>query len=1229
MTRLQSFAKCSMTLAKWGVFLLACFYSRMTWGQTEYAMADMTVTDCNGILTDSGEGEEYSSNEALTFIVEMEEVIPISISFSQNICIEDGFDFLTIWDGLPDAGVLLASITGIDYIPDDLLANSGTVAFVFTSDNSLNLCGFELEWEGLVSPPAPPTLTQLEVETCGITGMTFDMVPAIGCSEAYLDSLLIIDGPEVDWNLADAELLCTGDSATGVYIPFNSATTGNCQWTLQLPLDVRDACDSTHHFQVLFDAAVITCPISGSWNSPGNAVCLGNCYEIHWTADGCAEHITTWIDMEGGTPIPEDELPQGVDAGLMLCFDNLDTLTLSLQVEQPTASLSTTFSHILSAQNLSITTTWDEPICSTSEDFTLEAIPLGGTWSGAVYADGSDWYFNTSEAAADAVSNGSNPPQSPITYTTPEGCMQDTTFWMQWVDAGPDLASCFGAETFLIEGSSNLPAAWSGPGISPDGMFTPDSIGLFQLIIDASGCSDTMAIEILPDNPPQNLGGICQSEGWMPLPEINDAGFWTGPALSNDGFDPGSLPGGWTTWYFNLTGCTQLAQANILPIGLGLGQFASCPAEDPFIPSSDFYPVGGTWTGPGIINASSGLFDPGSAPEGWSQPLIYNAPNGCVDTIFVNNITTFINSNLIETCALAEEIDLHNGNVGAIPWCGTWSGDWPGASATTMSSGSGSSIGLSVDNWCDWSAIPNQIEPGIYTLIFEANTCQDSVDFQVFPAELGLDPVIICNDESPLELAPEGWPLGGFWSGSGVNSTSGLLTPENADTGWQDVIWTAPGGCSDIVSVNVEAWQQATFVGLDSIWCFQDLWWEPNLVPSNNSIWFLNETLQTSIEIAALDTGYHELMVFWNGDVCASADTTSIYMLPPLQVELTVTDSVLCPGQATSANASSWGGLPDALPTWSWSHGGFPIATTTLQTDSSLFLVVTAADGCSDPALDSSFIAVLPSPEWNITLSDTLCFGEVSTILMELQSPGYELFWNGSAINPDVVSGNTSTWVLESNAGAATPWALSESNNGCTTIGEVIAPAFSPLSAGFSVNPGLDCIPWDFLPLQLIDYSQFASSGEWSAVAFLSEGETPEVWSHPYESDSSPLWQPEQPGNFQMILQLENEGGCIETDTAFICVHAPVNWFLADQFSPNGDLLNDELVLRSQPLDAFEMKVFNRWGELVFITEDSLHGWDGTQRERAAPSGVYAVQLNMHFSDGTRIQTSRHVTLVR
>ncbi|MDO7741092.1 MAG: gliding motility-associated C-terminal domain-containing protein, partial [Flavobacteriales bacterium] len=249
--------------------------------------------------------------------------------------------------------------------------------------------------------------------------------------------------------------------------------------------------------------------------------------------------------------------------------------------------------------------------------------------------------------------------------------------------------------------------------------------------------------------------------------------------------------------------------------------------------------------------------------------------------------------------------------------------------------------------------------------------------------------------------------------------------------------------------------------------------------------------------------------------------------------------------------------------------------------------------------------------------------------LFACQTPGYSLWWDGNLTSPEYTNEDATTWIESASAGAPVEWHLTESAYGCSTIGETVAPAYSPVSAGFSINPGLECIPWDFLPIQMIDFSQFVVSGWWRARALDGDGEATTVWSMPYSQSESPVWQPDQPGHYEVLLQVENEGGCLSSDTAHVCIFAPVNWFLADQFSPNGDGLNDLLLVRSEPLNAFEMRVYNRWGEQVYTAKDPAEGWDGNQRNTEAPSGVYAIQLILDFADGTHLETLRHVTLVR
>ena len=1209
------------------VCTVALFLGSQAWCQVEYVMDNLTVSDCFGVLVDSGDGEEYSSNENLSFTVELEEDVPVSIFFLAPVCIEEDFDFLQIWDGAPGSGTLLTTVTGTDFIPESVIAYSGTVTFVFTSDNSLNLCGFSLGWESLAPPPPPPVISLATEPDCNAPGLEFSFNTPLGCSDVGIDSLLVLSGPASELDLANAVLSCTGDSTTGFFLPFFTPVTGNCSWSFELGVDVRDECDSLHQFNVAFQGNVESCPIQGDWTMSAPAACLGACIEVYWFPTGCLQHTASWVDNAGGDPIPEALLPDGAEVGLTVCVESSEEINLELSVTQWGTGLNTTLTYTVDPQIIDVNIGLNQPICSAGGDAELFSSPPDGAWDGPTYFNDGTWWLDAAQAGASAAALGGSPLSIPLTYTTAEGCALDTAVAMQYVEAGADFSTCLGADPIPLSGASDQPASWFGY-ISPAGLFNPDSIGVFDLFYTASGCVDTVVIEVVPAEPPVALGDVCQTAGLQPLPAFDAAGYWTGPALYDASFEPEELAPGVYTWLYNLTGCNHLALANILPIDIGSEEFTSCPEQDAFIPAPAFVPVGGSWQGPGIANSSTGLFDPGLAPEGWGQDLVYTAPNGCVDTLVNYNITTSVAS-AFETCNGISEVDLHGPELQAVPWCGTWTGTWPGASPTSIVGGNGNSMGFSVASWCDWTLEPDEIPPGIYALTFTANTCSDELELEIFPSELNLDTVVICSDAEPIELAPLDWPLGGTWSGSGVNSSTGTLTPGIASNGWQDVTWTAPGGCADDVAVNVEAWQQAAFVGLDSVWCYQEVTWEPDLNPSWGSTWGIDGTSATELPIASLDTGWHALNVTWTGAACSSADTVAFYMLTPLDVALTVIDTTLCPGVATTAVANATGGmLPNVLPAWDWSHGGFGIATTTFQSDTSQYLVVTAMDGCSDPALDSVFIEAIPPPIWSLTYGDTLCFGDPATALMACSTPGYELWWDGQLTSPDLTEGDTAFWMVDADAGGALEWSLNEIEHGCTAVGEALTPAYSPVSAGFSVNPGLECVPWDFLPLQMIDYSQFGLVGNWRARMW-SDDQWQTVWNAPYTGNTTPEWHPEQPGDYQLVLNITNEGGCPSTDTASVCVHAPVKWFLADQFSPNGDNLNDVLLVRCEPLDSFHMEVYNRYGQWIWESHDVAEGWDGRMRNGAAPSAVYAVKLTLDFEDGTHLETSKHVTLVR
>ncbi|RRB06701.1 gliding motility-associated C-terminal domain-containing protein [Larkinella rosea] len=87
--------------------------------------------------------------------------------------------------------------------------------------------------------------------------------------------------------------------------------------------------------------------------------------------------------------------------------------------------------------------------------------------------------------------------------------------------------------------------------------------------------------------------------------------------------------------------------------------------------------------------------------------------------------------------------------------------------------------------------------------------------------------------------------------------------------------------------------------------------------------------------------------------------------------------------------------------------------------------------------------------------------------------------------------------------------------------------------------------------------------------------------------------------------------------------------FMPDAFSPNADGINDRFQLQGLLSGTAQLTVYNRWGEVVFRTDDAITGWDGRQRDQSLPPGTYSYLLDMAKPDGVRLQKRGAVVLVR
>lgn len=83
-------------------------------------------------------------------------------------------------------------------------------------------------------------------------------------------------------------------------------------------------------------------------------------------------------------------------------------------------------------------------------------------------------------------------------------------------------------------------------------------------------------------------------------------------------------------------------------------------------------------------------------------------------------------------------------------------------------------------------------------------------------------------------------------------------------------------------------------------------------------------------------------------------------------------------------------------------------------------------------------------------------------------------------------------------------------------------------------------------------------------------------------------------------------------------------------FTPNGDGVNENFgMIYSCDLGSYYMMIYNRWGKLVFKTENPDHQWDGTCKGGPCPEGVYAWKIRYQRKNQPIIEKGGTVTLIR
>ena len=113
------------------------------------------------------------------------------------------------------------------------------------------------------------------------------------------------------------------------------------------------------------------------------------------------------------------------------------------------------------------------------------------------------------------------------------------------------------------------------------------------------------------------------------------------------------------------------------------------------------------------------------------------------------------------------------------------------------------------------------------------------------------------------------------------------------------------------------------------------------------------------------------------------------------------------------------------------------------------------------------------------------------------------------------------------------------------------------------------------------------------------------------------------------VITVTNQYGCSDSADVLIMVEYVEEIGVASAFSPNGDGFNDVLYVQGAGIKNMEFKIYNRYGQVVFESNDQEFGWDGTFQGKEENTGVfvYYVVYDNSTSEGNILEGN--VTLIR
>ncbi|MFY8137295.1 MAG: gliding motility-associated C-terminal domain-containing protein [Flavobacteriales bacterium] len=398
-------------------------------------------------------------------------------------------------------------------------------------------------------------------------------------------------------------------------------------------------------------------------------------------------------------------------------------------------------------------------------------------------------------------------------------------------------------------------------------------------------------------------------------------------------------------------------------------------------------------------------------------------------------------------------------------------------------------------------------------------------------------------------------------------------------------------------------------------------------LPGVNYIWYPSNNLSNinassptvSIENNTLQPISQEYFVSIDDGICNDIDSITV-VINPLPIVQLADGIELCLGDEITLNASgnynfTWG------PSLLFPNNNLPTQTIAPTNDATIFLQATNPFNCTISA--TANITVHPLPElyyeWEFQESCTPFELELNPYL------DHEYFESGQwYLSNELISDNDSLSYIINEAGTYDLIFVAQSEEGCEAsweFSQAITVHPYPIS-NFSWSPENPTLIQNEVEFE--NMSIDAASYEWS----FGDGETSTLENPTHEFIS------EEAEYFEVCLETASSFGCLDTICKSIYIENDYVFFAPNSFTPNNDGLNDVFkpILSGFENSTYELIITDRWGTVVYKSNDVEQGWMGDVRggENYAMDGVYTwqVKVKIDLIADYRVY-SGHVLMIR